>query len=298
MRLPGGGVVGVRASSARFGTMPAPRPTVSIVIPAWNEEDTIKACVLAALDQTVPAFEVIVVDNMSTDGTATVVRALQAAYPDAPLSYLQQTQTQGLIPTRNFGLDQARGDILGRIDSDSVLEPTWVEEVQKAFEDPEVAACTGPVVYYDMPLRRFGAIADDAIRRAMNVITQDYHLLFGSNMALRASAWQLIRSDACLDPDDELHEDIDLSIHLHEHDQKIAYSSEMVTGMSARRLDDSPRQFYSYVMRFERTYQKHNVRSIALRAPMAILLSAYPALKAMRAGELLKEANELRKEEK
>jgi glycosyltransferase involved in cell wall biosynthesis len=274
------------------------RPTVSIVIPAWNEEDTIKACILAALDQTVPAFEVIVVDNMSTDGTAKVVRALQLAIPDAPLKYLQQQDVQGLIPTRNFGLDQASGDILGRIDSDSVLEPTWVEEVQKAFLDPEVAACTGPVIYYDMPLRRFGAIADDATRRAMIVITRDYHLLFGSNMALRATAWQAIRTEACLDPDDELHEDIDLSIHLHEQAQKIVYSSDMVTGMSARRLDDSPREFYNYVMRFERTYKKHRVRSIALRAPMAILMSAYPALKAMRAGELFKEANELRREQK
>ena len=54
--------------------------------------------------------------------------------------------------------------------------------------------------------------------------------------------------------------------------------------MSARRLDDSPRQFYNYVMRFERTYDKHNVKSLTLRAPMAIFLSAYPALKAMRLG--------------
>ena len=110
-------------------------------------------------------------------------------------------------------------------------------------------------------------------------------------MAMRSTAWTAIRDEACLDPDDELHEDIDLSIHLHRHKLKIAYSSEMVTGMSARRIDDSPRQFYNYVMRFERTYQKHKVRSLALRAPMAILMSAYPALKAMRKNELRKAAN-------
>lgn len=271
--------------------MPPAPPTVSIVIPAYNEQDTIKACVLAALDQTVPASEIIVVDNKSTDDTAQVVRALQATFPEAPIIYVQQNEQQGLIPTRNFGLDRAQGDVIGRIDADSVLEPTWVEEVQKAFADPKVAACTGPVIYYDMPLRRFGHIADDAIRRAMIVITRDYHLLFGSNMALRASAWQVIRSEACLDPDDELHEDIDLSIHLHQHKLKVAYSSEMVTGMSARRIDDSPREYYNYVMRFERTYKKHKIRSLALRAPMAILLSAYPALKTVRRNELRKAAN-------
>lgn len=257
---------------------------MSIVIPAYNEEETIRACVVAALEQTVPAHEIIVVDNKSTDSTAAIVHALQVTYPGCPIVYLQQFELQGLIPTRNFGLNHATGDVIGRIDSDSVLEPTWVEEVQRVFSDPEVSAATGPVIYYDMPLRRFGAIADDAIRRALVKVASEFHLLFGSNMALRATAWHEIRDDACLDPDDDLHEDVDLSIHLHEHGLKVAYSSDMVAGMSARRLDDSPIQFYNYVMRFERTYDKHKVKSLTLRAPMAIFLSAYPALKAMRLG--------------
>ncbi len=268
-------------------------PTVSIIIPAYNEERTIAACVLAALDQTVPANEIIVVDNKSSDGTAAAVHALRAAHPAAPIRYLQQNAVQGLIPTRNFGLDAATSEVVGRIDADSVLEPTWVEAVQKAFADPEVAGCTGPVIYYDMPLRRFGHRADDLLRRTVIKITRDYHLLFGSNMALRASAWRAIRDEVCLDAADELHEDIDISIHLHEHRFKVTYSSDMVTGMSARRLDDSPREYYNYVMRFERTYKRHNVRSLTLRAPMAIFLSAYPALKTIRKNELRKAAQAL-----
>lgn len=271
--------------------MPPALPSVSIVIPAYNEEDTIKGCVLAALHQTVAASEIIVVDNMSTDDTAAIVHALQLAYPDSPLIYFLQDELQGLIPTRNFGLNRAQGDVIGRIDSDSVIEPNWVEEVQKTFFNPEVAAATGPVIYYDMPLRRFGAKADDALRRAFRKMTREYHLLFGSNMALRASAWRAIRDEVCEDFDDLLHEDIDLSIHLHDQGLQIAYSSRMVAGMSARRIDDSPREYYNYVMRFERTYQQHKVRNIALRAPMAIFLSAYPALKAMRMNEVRKAAN-------
>lgn len=265
--------------------MPTALPSVSIVIPAYNEQKKIEGCVLAALDQTSPALEIIVVDNKSTDATAAVVQALQVTYPDAPIVYLQQFDVQGLIPTRNMGLDYATGDVIGRIDADSVLEPNWVEAVQAVFADPDVMGATGPVIYYDMPLRRFGAIADDAIRRALMRVTSEFHLMFGSNMALRATAWQLIRNEACLDPEDELHEDIDLSIHLHNNNLAVAYSSDMVTGMSARRLDDNPREFYNYVMRFERTYDKHNIRSLILRAPMAIFLSAYPALKAMRLGQ-------------
>ena len=270
--------------------MPSALPSVSIVIPAYNEQDTIKGCVLAALHQTVPASEIIVVDNKSTDGTAAVVAALQAAYPEAPLIYFKQDAVQGLIPTRNFGLDRAQGEIIGRIDADSLIEPNWVEEVQKVFADPTVAASTGPVIYYDMPLRRFGAKADDALRRGLRKMTREYHLLFGSNMAIRGSAWRQIRDDICDDVEDLMHEDIDLSIHLHDHELTVAYSSHMVAGMSARRIDDSPREYYSYVMRFERTYQLHKVRNLALRAPMAIFLSAYPALKAVRMNEVRKAA--------
>lgn len=265
-------------------------PSVSIVIPAWNEQDTIRACVLAALHQTVAASEIIVVDNKSTDGTRDIVLGIQAAFPDAPIIYFSQDEEQGLIPTRNFGLDRAQGDVIGRIDADSVLEPNWVEEVQRAFVDPTVAASTGPVIYYDMPLRRFGLKADDTVRRVMIKLARDYHFVFGSNMAIRATAWRAIRNEVCRDIDDELHEDIDISVHLHQHGLRVRYVSAMVTGMSARRIDDSPRDYYYYVTRFERTYKRHKIRNLGVRAPMWLFLALYPALKAVRKNQVRRAA--------
>lgn len=82
-----------------------PAPTVSIIIPAYNEERTIRACITAALSQTDPAHEVIVVDNRSTDQTAAIVAEIQAENSDAPLRLLEQFDEQGLVPTRNLGLD-------------------------------------------------------------------------------------------------------------------------------------------------------------------------------------------------
>jgi len=262
--------------------MTLPAPTVSIVIPAYDEESTIRDCVAAALAQTTPAHEIIVVDNRSHDRTAEIVESLQAAAPDAPLRLLHQDAAQGLVPTRDFGLDHARGDVLGRIDADSVLEPTWVAEVQRIFSDPSVAAATGPVTYYDMPLRRFGHRADDRIRRAVRTLADDYQFLFGSNMAVRASAWRDIRDVVCRDEADEFHEDIDLSIHLYERGHRVVYDSKMVTGMSARRLDDNPRQYYQYVWRWERTYAAHALRNPGLRAPMVVFSAIYPLLKGVR----------------
>src|SRR5690606_34266402 len=161
----------------------------------------------------------------------------------------------------NFGLDRAQGDVIGRIDADSVLEPNWVEEVQKAFTDPTVAACTGPVIYYDMPLRRFGAKADDTLRRAIITLARQYHLLFGSNTAGARPPRRATPAAACPDPEDELPEAVALSPPPHDHRLRVTYSPQMVAGMSARRIEDSPREYYHYVTRFERTYQRHRVRN-------------------------------------
>ncbi|MBX3088080.1 MAG: glycosyltransferase family 2 protein [Cryobacterium sp.] len=263
--------------------MPAKLPTVSIVIPAYNEESTIRGCVMAAIMQTSEAHEIIVVDNKSTDATAEVFKAIQAEHPSSNLIYAQQNESQGITPTRNFGFDLATGEVIGRIDADSVIEPNWVEQVQRAFQDETVAAATGPVLYYDMPLRRFGLKTDDRVRRLIIKLTRDFHFLFGSNMAIRKSAWEEIRAETCPDEEDKMHEDVDLSVHLAQHGLKVIYVSSMVSGMSARRLEDSPRDYAYYVRRFERTYKKHGLTSPRLRAPMVVFFAIYPFLKPVRA---------------
>ncbi len=257
-------------------------PSVSIIIPAYNEASVIEQCVRAVIDQTSPAHEIIVVDNKSTDATAAIVKQLQVELPDAPLKLVEQNEEQGLVPTRNFGFDIATGDVLGRIDADSIAHRTWVAAVQRVFADPGVSAATGPVSYYDLPLQRLTKMGDAATRKAVATAVRRNTLLFGSNMAIRASEWPGLRETHCRDEADLFHEDVDLSVHLHAANKRVAYFADMVVGISARRLDDSPRDFSNYVFRFERTYRAHGVRSIAMRAPIAIFLGAYPLGKVMR----------------
>lgn len=260
------------------------KPSVSIVIPAYNEEGVIRQCLIAAIYQSMPAHEILVVSNRSTDRTADIVRQMQLEYPESPIRLLEQNDVQGLIPTRNYGLDHATGDVLGRIDADSVLEPDWVETVQAGFSDPEVAAATGPVVYYDMPMRRWGLKADDKMRQlVLKLARNQYHFLFGSNMALRRTAWEQIREHTCLDVKDEMHEDIDISLHLAEQDLVIRYIPTMVSGMSARRLENSPKDYRYYVTRFDRTYRAHKIDKRVLKIPMLIFMSIYYPAKVLRA---------------
>ena len=179
---------------------------------------------------------------------------------------------------------------------DSVVEPDWVEQVQKAFLDQSVQAATGPVVYYDMPMRRFGLKADDKMRQLMlKLARHQYHFLFGSNMALRSTAWEIIRAETCRDEKDEMHEDIDLSLHLAENDLKIQYCPQMVSGMSARRLEDSPRDYRYYVTRFDRTYKAHNVKKMALKAPRVVFFSVYFPAKLLRAIHTVNTAQPVRR---
>lgn len=258
-------------------------PTVSIVIPAYNEESTIRHCLMACVDQSSPAHELIVVNNRSTDATAARVEAMREAFPEARIRLVEQDAEQGITPTRNAGFDAATGDVIGRIDADSAIAPDWVEQVQAAFADGSIDAASGSVDYYDMPMRAFGHRADDAYRSLQAKLAGEFVFLFGSNMAIRRSAWLDVRDTVCADRDDLMHEDLDLAIHLALAGKRIAYVSAMEAGMSARRLDSSPRDYLFYVERFKRTYASHGIHDLRLLAPMVVLLGVYPALHAERA---------------
>ena len=258
---------------------------VSVVIPAYNEEETIARCLVAVIEQTEPAEEIIVVDNRSTDRTREIVEGMISAFPDAGIRLISQNDLQGITPTRNAGFDAATGDLIGRIDSDSVVQADWVQQMRMAFGAADVAAVSGPVDYYDMPLRSFGLHADDSVRRATVKLAGKYVFLFGSNMALRAEAWAAVRDAVCPDLDDRMHEDLDLSVHLALAGLKVGYAPSMIAGISARRLDTSPRDYLFYVDRFERTYRAHGIHDAGALAPMAVLLGIYPLLHVQRGVE-------------
>ncbi len=249
---------------------------ISVVIMCYNEELTIGACLAALSIQEPQAFEVIVVDNNCTDRTVEIAKRFSFVT-------IIKEPVQGMTPARNTGMAAASGDVLARIDADTVVQPGWIEAIQRTFQNPDVAAATGPVRYHDMPAQRAGQFVDGEIRAALDAISKerDFRFLFGSNMAVRRDVWRLIVGDLC--NDDSLHEDIDVALHIHERHGIIRYDREMIAGMSARRLEDKPKDFYRYIMKFERTYERHGVKSISARTPILIFLATYFPLKMLRA---------------
>lgn len=260
----------------------SPRPSVAIVIPAYNESRIIGRCLESCIAQTSAPDEIIVVNNKSTDDTLAVVRRYQKHHRQLNIRVLEQNAHQGLIPTRNHGFDHARSDVIGRIDADTIIAADWVETLRRRFTNPAVAAATGPVFYHDMPLRRFGFWGDHRIRSYLERHSTDQRFLLGANMAIRNSAWRAIRQLAHRDPEDLLHEDIDLALTLFKNDLKIAYEPTMVAGISGRRLEAPVLDFYRYITRYTRTTTAHGVKSWTALLTMAILLLVYLLFRPVR----------------
>ena len=112
-------------------------PQVSVVIPVYNRDAYVGAAIDSILAQTFTDFEVVVIDDGSTDRSRDVVRS----YGDPRVRLLCHERNQGLPKTRNAGVDNARGRYLAFLDSDDVAYPTRLAK-QVAFLDrhPDHAA--------------------------------------------------------------------------------------------------------------------------------------------------------------
>ena len=108
-------------SSEKQGTIAVFLPTVSVVIPTYNRKDMLREALNSLAQQTYPTdrFEIIVVDDGSTDGTDQIAAV---AFPFT-LRYFWQTN-QGDATARNLGARQSQADILVFLDDDILVEPT------------------------------------------------------------------------------------------------------------------------------------------------------------------------------
>lgn len=229
--------------------------TLSIVIPAFNEERYIGACLDSIAAQSVKPLEVIVVDNNSTDNTVKVAR-------NYPFVKVLHEKRQHQVFAQAAGFNVTKGDVLGRLDADSILPPDWAEKVLAAFDgDHELVALTGGADPYDVPLKWIGsAIFHGYIYVAGLVGGQ--RMLWGANCALSADGWQKIKNQVQMRGD--IWEDYDMAFCLKKYGH-IGYIPNNLVGVSFRSMHTSFGRHFSYQWRSVRTfYHRTNILRTAL----------------------------------
>jgi glycosyltransferase involved in cell wall biosynthesis len=109
-------------------------PLTTVVMPAYNAEDTIRESVTSALAQTEPRLELVVVD----DGSQTPVAEVLADTKDPRLRVIRHPRNRGPSAARNTALAAARTPFVSQLDADDLWEPEYLESVVPRFEDPRI----------------------------------------------------------------------------------------------------------------------------------------------------------------
>jgi glycosyltransferase involved in cell wall biosynthesis len=167
---------------------------LSFVVPAYNEETYLPACLESILAQTKgmgDAAEIIVVNNASSDRT----REVALSYPGVQVV---DEPCKGLTHARQAGFAASTGELIANVDSDSRLTPGWVERVLKTFaEEPKLVSLSGPFVYYDLtPTQRVSVQVFYAVAfmvYALNrYVLRAGSMVQGGNFVLRREALEQI----------------------------------------------------------------------------------------------------------
>jgi poly-beta-1,6-N-acetyl-D-glucosamine synthase len=113
---------------------------LTVIVPAYNEAETLGDTLRSLQRQTLPPAEIVVVDDCSTDETADIAESFGVTVLRPPVN------TGSKAGAQTFALDQATTDLVMAVDADTTLAPDAIEVLLAAFDDPEVAAACGLVL--------------------------------------------------------------------------------------------------------------------------------------------------------
>ena len=205
---------------------------ISVVIPVFNDAQLLKRCLDALAVQTRPADEIVVVDNGCTDDSVAVARAAGAR--------IVVERLRGIAPASATGFDSARGDIIARLDADSVPDAGWLRHLERRFNaDGSLDVVTGSADFTDAGA--FTAWAGRTLYLGWYFWALGLMLghtpLFGSNLALRATAWHRMRGTAHRESA-TVHDDLDLSFQVRPG-MVVRFDDELLMTISARPFDSA-----------------------------------------------------------
>jgi glucosyltransferase len=188
---------------------------ISIMICNYNYGQYIGEAIESALNQTYPNIELIIIDDGSTDNSREVIEKYVGEYPE--IRYYKQ-RNQGVVPTRNRGLELAEGDFLMFLDSDDIIPNNYVAELYNV-----AVAKSVDVVYAG--LKCFGANETDLDTPDYSLGELKYHNFINAEALVKKSIIKDHRFDINLNKKLN-HEDWDFFLGLALDGAKIAKTSE------------------------------------------------------------------------
>lgn len=236
-------------------------PKVSVVTPAYNEGDNIAACVNALKTQNFPKedYEIIVVDNNSSDGTLEIVKNLGVSYT---VEY-----KRGRSQARNAGIKIARGNLIAFVDAGCTAKRDWLSNIVQAFENSHIGCVAGDIKSLEkenpFPLRQY-LIKKEYLSQKNTVSHPFLPYADTANAAYRKAVFDRI---GLFDEKFKSGEDADLCWRMQLFtNYKIAYVSDAVVLQSyesrAKSLfKQKMRHAYWHVMLYKK-YQKYREKEV------------------------------------
>lgn len=129
---------------------PAPPAFVSVIVVNWNRKALLEACLRSLARQSLSSFEVILVDNGSSDGSVDMAESLSLPFP---LTVVRNSVNRGFCAANNQGIARARGEFIALLNNDAVASPVWLEALLEAFHDPTVGMAASKILIHDEPDR-------------------------------------------------------------------------------------------------------------------------------------------------
>ncbi len=224
-------------------------PKVSITVCVRNGANYIEACIKSILDQTFVDFEVVIVDDLSSDNTQKIVEH----FNDKRIRYFRNKEVLGLSKSRNKSLVYARCEYIFFTDSDCMVSRTWIEEGLKYLDKPDSAGVEGKTFYGS---EEYTPTRSDAVME--NRFGGEY---LTCNICFKKS---FIERVGGFDESFTYHEDRDLALKIMKVG-KIFFNSKMVVKHQIKKF--SPKQFVLTGRRLRNRvllYKKHGDKPDAL----------------------------------
>lgn len=198
---------------------------LTVVIPVRDDAEMLTAALAALAAQHRSPDEIVVVDNGSTDDSAAIARAAGARV-------VEEART-GIPFAASTGYDAADGDVIARIDADSVCPPDWLSRIEEAFHDPALDLLTGGARFYGASelVHRLGERFYIGGMYWSMTPYLGHPPVFGSNFAMRTEVWRELSAD--VHRTSGIHDDLDLSLHVRPW-MTVRHDPGLVVDISAR----------------------------------------------------------------